>query len=376
MYSPQFQACYGGRELFNMCRVLTYAQNLIPGLVEVTSGDGSNECCDCQCCDEVFTDPATDDVCWYDPANPDSASFLGFLPTVIGGLSTGATVRTNRPLRYGDLLTRRRVQGREIRITGWLLGTSRKGVEWGYRYLAQTLKRDNGCEKSEYSFYTGCDTSGDPDVMTEKWTIKRVGLMEGPSILDEVQTFPSPCLAQEIEFVLYAEHPWMWQDPEPVITSNEIDLDCTPTTSTVSWTVDGPAPGFVSTTQILIENKTSCESTLPLYITGAPTSWMGASGQGCPPDRQQRPPVGVAVALLPGENILIDGSTRSAWKVNDAGCIVGLASNITLMSGSRKFYPEIKPCESWCFGVWMMDSVGDDTGFPDVTVSTITRADG
>lgn len=375
MYTPQYQACYSGRELWNMCRVLTYANGQIPGLI-VTTGDGSNSCCDCQCCDEVFTDPATDDVCWYDVNYPESGEFLGFLPTSIGGLATGATIRNNRSTRYGDLLTRRRVRGREIRITGWLMGTSRRGLEWGYRWMAQTLKRDDGCLGGEYSFYNGCDTSGDPDVMTDDWTIKRVGLIEGPNVLSESQDFPSPCYLREIEFTFHAEHPWLWKQPTGVLANISTDTGCDPTTRVYSWSVDGPPPGFVSTTQILIRNKTSCDSTYPIFITGAPSSWMGPTSAGCPPDRTQRPPMGMGLVLRAGENVLIDGSTRLILKANDAGCPIGLATNVGLMDGAQYLFPEIEPCESWCFGVWMQDNLGDDTGFPEVAISTIMRADG
>lgn len=376
MYGPQMTACYGGRELFNMCQVLHYAQDQLGSFVVVdgAADKDTNACCGCRCCEEIYTTPENDDVCWYSADAPHSGEFLGFLPTSIGGLSTGATIRAQRATRYGDVLTRRRVRGREIRIEGWLLGTTRKGIDHGYAYLAKTLKRDCGPAGGTYSFFLGCqDDDPDPDIVDDQWTVKRVGLLEGPTVTDEYDTFPSPCFARRVEFVLYAEHPWFWREEEYLIATVEDDTGTTPDTRTWSATIDGPDdPSMVTTSIITIDNSMHNTHTLPIYITGAPSLWMGSSEQGCPPNRQQRPPVGIAVVVGPGEILQLDGSTRRAYNLNDNYCQISIARNVALMDGSCEYWPEVEPCESWCVGVWSQD----EGKYPFVDIAQVSRADG
>ena len=270
--------------------------------------------------------------------------------------------------------------GREINITGWLLGTSRRGIDHGFAYLANTLKRDEGVGHSTYTFWNEC-IDDDPDILDGKYTIKRVGLLEGPAVLDEYRTFPSPCFAREVEFTLFAEHPWLWKDPEGLIVTQLTDITTDPWTRTFAWEYDYPDDqSLVSTMQVFIDNSANNIPTNPVFVTGAPMSWMGTGGEGCPPNRVQRPPMGIAVVARPGEIIMLDGSTRTAYKLNDALCPIGIAENVALMDGSQYLWPEIAACDTnaWCFGVWAQDATPDivDVTMPLVTVNAVSRRDG
>jgi hypothetical protein len=102
-----------------------------------------------------FVDPATDEVCWYDPLIPESEQFLGVLVNDVGanGLVGSGFVRDSvDAVGGGSVLQIGFKPGREQVFDIVLLATTCAGMEYGINWLQRVLER-NGCRQGP-----GCRT--------------------------------------------------------------------------------------------------------------------------------------------------------------------------------------------------------------------------
>jgi hypothetical protein len=88
----------------------------------------------------TYTDPATDLAPWYDPDEPFSGDFYGFLPLNTTGLEDssrqGAVVESTGE---GGIPGRIRHATKEVAISGVIAGHGEEACEYGMRWLRRTL---------------------------------------------------------------------------------------------------------------------------------------------------------------------------------------------------------------------------------------------
>lgn len=137
--------CFGCSDIVNNQRTQVYV-NWAQAQGKFDAG-----CCpkvDFTWCDEddaEFTDPVTDEACWFDPNYPESADFLGVYVNDIDGLENDNYVRSISPnLGDGTSFGRGALGGKTLTFDVILFATSCAGLEWGRRWLQRTL-RGSGC---------------------------------------------------------------------------------------------------------------------------------------------------------------------------------------------------------------------------------------
>lgn len=125
-----------GREIFNEERVRTYVQNVAPG-IPLQDRDLSNYyAIHSAVGDAPYTTPLEDRAPWIDVADPDTHGFLGIKALSFDNMnSSTGTASTTESLDRGGVVGALREGTREMRFTGLLLGTSRRAVEAGFRWL-------------------------------------------------------------------------------------------------------------------------------------------------------------------------------------------------------------------------------------------------
>lgn len=147
-----------GVEIANAARTTRYLENLLPTF-------GFKGCQNCEGLEaalgEVYTTPLTDGAPWYDPSMPSSAGFYGFYPLSIDGIddSTREAVTTEL-LGDGSITNRPRFAGRDIRVSGLLIGATEQAVDTGMAWLNRALSGPCGgvddCTGGDLNFYSSC----------------------------------------------------------------------------------------------------------------------------------------------------------------------------------------------------------------------------
>jgi hypothetical protein len=251
--------CLGGVEIANSARVAAYAQG---GLRPRTMTVHGCECPDLASMlgDDPYTTPAADDAPWYDPAEPASAEFAGFLVTSRSGLTVAPVDRGHtQRLGHGAVLGRRRLGPRTIVVRGLLIGGSCCGVEYGLRWLASALDGSlqcgpAACGGDDMRYLVCCPPlCDDPDptacLTPHIRTLREVGLIEAPTIVSEIGgNCPcagssgstcggsGSCPAYEVEFTLLAGRPHALR--EPVQIASGLTWSPLPATDCIEWSTD------------------------------------------------------------------------------------------------------------------------------------------
>lgn len=182
--------------------------------------------------DEPYTVPSDPDspAPWYDPAVPESAEFLGFLPLRVDGIEDNPRRRTvTNAVGGGGVFGPSLEQPRTITVFGVLIGSTCCGAQYGMQFLSELLSGCNGnaCDGDCFTLYKCCPDEG----MTEaqfndayRRTFRRTALVDGPTETARRSTGDcsrSNCAAGaeliEVEFVLSAATPWAWTDEKPVL---------------------------------------------------------------------------------------------------------------------------------------------------------------
>lgn len=201
---------YDGEILSNFCQFRSYAQN---GHVSSDCWQvcfAGSECC-CVEVDEtaglVFNDPT--DADWYDPSNPCSAEFAGFIVTDIE-YGRGFRRRVTNTID-GGLVGRRNLLAREIDVVGYIVSSSECGKQFGLEWLNSKLDNQNcadgNCAKPELKIAACCDT-GDPSKGVR--VLKNVKALT-PATEEDREDILASCGAK-VEFTLSAEIPYFFKD--------------------------------------------------------------------------------------------------------------------------------------------------------------------
>jgi hypothetical protein len=100
--------------------------------------------------DGAYTSPRLDDAPWFDPDVPDSEEFAGFFIEEMTGFDSTVSREFTDGAISGGSLGPLRLAGRCMTVTGWLLGRTCCGTEYGLRWLQEALMGNNFCEDCAY----------------------------------------------------------------------------------------------------------------------------------------------------------------------------------------------------------------------------------
>ncbi len=212
-----------GNEIVNNARASAYATSL--GIT--TLG--------CQPCstlrravwDDPYSTPEADDAPWFDPAEPSSREFAGFVGLDVTGLSRSSATRALTPLAdNGAILGPVRRSHREIQVDVLAMAKTECALTYGISWLSSALRGrvcDTGCGGDTLCFFTCCpecppwDSIADPtdpciDLSTQSYRyLHNVGLLsaEQPT---QVRRISGGWIGQ-ITYTLAAGDPFIYREP-------------------------------------------------------------------------------------------------------------------------------------------------------------------
>lgn len=262
---------FAGVELANASRTASYAKHM--GL-----GMKVDDCGSCENFNEVmgdkpYTSPLVDQPDWFEPDNPDTWGFMGYLPLTAEGVEGSTRTATVTQLAgEGAYASRPHTAGREMRFTGVLIGLDEAAVQAGMTWLTHVLEGDycretGGCTGDHLCYFAACPEvcedspnldlpdphapsptrlcpSGeiadwvDSCVVPYERHMYRVTCIDGPHVLQEYN--PQCGAMWEVEFTLMAGVPGPYGTPRfvgcadastvPPVVIDEVD--CTEQMST------------------------------------------------------------------------------------------------------------------------------------------------
>lgn len=212
--------------------------------------------------------PDVDPAPWYDPAFPESLDFLGLFFQEVTGLDSNLQRRPEPTLSGwgGATLNPLRSPGRMMGFQALMFGNSEAGLEYGMRWLTETLRNTcdqcGGCAavirtccpnqpQAFPAFQLANDptwwmdhvidlgTIDDPDERAEtildrweqcRWTLYDVGLVDGPH-WGAPPISAMECVVRSINFTLIAGNPWLYKCKKEIIEETVID----PGSGCVAW---------------------------------------------------------------------------------------------------------------------------------------------
>ncbi|WP_284576862.1 hypothetical protein [Streptomyces sp. 2P-4] len=178
---------------------------------------------------EPYTDPATDEAPWYDPAVPASADVLGFMGLDVTGFHSSTISRTPIPLvGDGSALGIARRAHRVITYTVLMIVRDECALSYGLEWMAAALTGccEDGCDGAELGVFACCPECEGCDAMRYLYN---VGLLEGPTV--ESLEYLSDGILARITYSLIAGTPWIYRNP---IAASETWYDLTAGTVVVT----------------------------------------------------------------------------------------------------------------------------------------------
>jgi hypothetical protein len=210
---------FAGTEIVNNVRAAVYAAQM--GITTVNCGG-----CDTlprAVYDKPYSSPDQDDAPWFDPAEPASKEFAGFVGLGVTGLSKTVASRTVVPLTIdGAALHPLRRPHKEVQVQVLAIAKTECALSYGFSWLASALRGSlcsNGCEGDNLCFFTCCpscppppedpevaDTCGDP-----YWrTMINAGLlsMDDPT---DIRKIPGGYIAQ-LTYTIAVGNPFVYRE--------------------------------------------------------------------------------------------------------------------------------------------------------------------
>lgn len=106
----------------------------------------SRSWCHCPDDDEDWTNPVDDGVCWYDPAIPESADFLGIVIVGSANIRSSTFKRAlEDAVNGGSVLGIPEIPGKQIVLEVEIYATSQAGMNYGIQWLQRQLEGDQRC---------------------------------------------------------------------------------------------------------------------------------------------------------------------------------------------------------------------------------------
>lgn len=321
-------ACYGGTEIWNVCRTLTYVDTLLPraGFQLTVQRDNVGSMC-CGCCDTVYTDVATDEPPWYDPGVPESTGFFGIIPIEIDGLGNQPAVRTATSGINGTSIGALTEAGREIDVVAVAYADSCEAMDYGMAWLQATLERD--CGTAGFT-WQGCCPSGDVspsdlDALNYR-TIPCIAMTEGiftePWNPEVLQGY-----AYQIEFSLASRKSWIYEQPVTLFDGllipgpGQVVVDYTPTC------VDGAA------IEVFVDRSLNTGTTTDLAIYSGRASYFPANTL-----EKWTAQYGCNIVAGPGQSIFYDPRCLGIAIASITGKATQPADRVSLLQNSRGLF--------------------------------------
>lgn len=109
----------------------------------------SRSWCSCPADDEDWDNPIDDQVCWYDPAIPESADFLGIVIEQVEGVRASSFKRElTDALNGGSVLGSPTIPGKQLVFDIFIIATSIAGQNYGIQWLERQFEDDQRCPAS------------------------------------------------------------------------------------------------------------------------------------------------------------------------------------------------------------------------------------
>jgi len=356
-------SCYGGDEVANGNRALTYARasgdprlTIALAAALIPEPDGpvpENLAAFCAAIEDdartpetvTYRSPADDPAPWYTSSRADSAEFLGLhLTDVRVGSVIGRSVT---PRTLGASLGPLRRAQRVVSFTGTMFASSERGMRFGERWLNDVLSGSDCDRGSDLHVLLACD----PD--TER-VLPWAGILEPGVILSPSGDRVPDCLLQQAAFQLASPLPWLEHLPE-----QEASGSLTSEAETVSALVTGPE--WTGDVAVVVE-----------VVTGAGVDGLTVSAAvpvagECPTDRA--PFAFCTVTLGPNRSLRIDSARREVTVTEtSSGLVVGGMDALTFDGLFR--WIEAGACTTVCVTVGGGSFTDGDT---TVTVTSVAR---
>ena len=137
-----------------------------------------------------YVDPITDQAPWYDPDIPESGQFFGFLIQEVTQNSVASrTAVTRVSSSGGGVLGPVRNKERRLDFTVIMFGCNELAMEYGFRYLMDTLGSggcDDPCTLCDAEYRDSCPPlpygPSYEALDRGRWILKNVGMVEGPKL--------------------------------------------------------------------------------------------------------------------------------------------------------------------------------------------------
>lgn len=229
-------ASYGCVDFANNERTLAYyrwacANDMFPGNCRPTVEAL------CFCPDDSpeggYSDPITDNVCWYDSTVSESSEFLGLIVLNHPVSSSTFTREVADGAIEGSILNRPRIKGRSFAFEVLLLATSCEGMNYGKEWLRGLLEdtscsgRKNNCESCFgrcLSLRVHCPEEGATDTGIHEWM--SAGLVDGlTDAIEDAGRRECCCVLQKATFTMQSESPYSFAPSPTTICDKNADPD-------------------------------------------------------------------------------------------------------------------------------------------------------
>jgi hypothetical protein len=303
-----------GEEVFNDARAQAYVARGLAGPY-LTAGEA---CCDALSVgiagdQQTYVAPDVDPAPWYDPGDPASAEFLGFLVQISGLDATlNRSVLPRTTGRGGGKLSRLHPKERNVVVQGHTVAASQAGQEYGIRWLISRLSTNLACDNcslDEALFQAACPSEGmTPE--SQRWALRDVGVLSGPTHTLKGEPGANCAEIRPFDLTLVSEHPYLYQDMETVTPLQTFGLPPSGCMDFCDWW------GTVYTVSGLLHKPTTPDDVVARVIVQAgdrPATFeiTATDGAGCPPSGGPAR-VSIPVYKLPaGSTLVIDSSTET-----------------------------------------------------------------
>jgi hypothetical protein len=312
---PSLDVC--GVEISNPARAFSYLENGLGGpnwrtragcIPTIYFDDGSSE-------PLVFTDVAGSDggspAPWYDPAHPDSEEFLGVLLTSLDGFDStvSRTVTQRAGGIQGGSIGSQHLDARVLTMRGFLVASSCCGLEFGRRWLINTLSAApcDPCGLCDITVRTCPPPADGSDDDRGRWNLYDVALVDGPHETDRAEC----CDWAEFDATLTAGNPFLYKQKQTCVTATQLQPDtggsdcmafedwfCGPPSDKICCTVDPPLVGTLGAIVTIDASQAAVGGVeVGTYVN-------------CPPGDSDTPVFSLTIPLLVAGSILVIDSAR------------------------------------------------------------------
>lgn len=214
---------FNGVEVSNAARTLAYMRSAAAGDCQPKFEVGAGCVCWIQTAETQgpggsFISPADDLAPWWDSAHPESAEFLGVFidwdseRSFFDGLAS-RTVTARLGGLTGAQIGPARLDPRIWKIKGTMIAASCAGMEWGRRWLANTMS-GTGCDPcvlGELRVRSSCPPCDGSDNDQGLWYAYEAALTDGPKYAGAVD--PDCCCAADFTMEVTCGNPYLYKPP-------------------------------------------------------------------------------------------------------------------------------------------------------------------